>query len=149
MKISDADLNFLIPVFVFVVWYAMLALIALVGGWSALASFYAGDASDARWKSHFQTLRLSRYGVPSAYRNGITIGVAGDALLLSPFFTFRPGHPPLRIPFTDLSARQKKSFLINVVELTASQAPKIKISMSPRCAAKIAAASGGVFKIEA
>ena len=45
------------------------------------------------------------------YNNCLTIGVDTAGLYLSPLFFFRIGHPPLFIPWTEISLRGRRKIL--------------------------------------
>ncbi len=84
----------------FVAWWSFVCfLLGLVSGWRGLAARYRTELPappDQRsflggtvgWVNHRGTLQL---------------GVAEDGLDLRVLVLFRPGHPPLRIPWDDIT----------------------------------------------
>lgn len=147
MTVTDADLPYLIPIAAISVWWVAMYLASRIGGWSLLAEAYATEEDFDGAKAQFQSVSLTRFGVPANYNNLITIGADASTLRLSVFLLFRPFHPPLKIPFADLSAKRKKLLVFETVELTAAKAPPVRISITANRAVSIAAASGGTFRV--
>jgi len=50
-------------------------------------------------------------GFPVSYNNCVTIGVTDAGLYLAPFLLFRFLHPPLLIPWRDITGCQEGRFL--------------------------------------
>ncbi len=120
-------------------WAGMLTLLARLGGWAALAEIYgATDVFEGdRWR--FQTAQM-RGRVN--YGNVLTVGASARGLSLVPCLPFRIAHPPLFIPWTDVSVTVRKGFLLTFWELGFRRVPGIPFRISERLGRRIAAAAG-------
>ncbi len=97
------------------IWIAACMVIGQVGGWAALAQQFEfrEDFTGQRWRLQSARMRLwVRYG------NCLTVGANPDGLYVAILFLFRVGHPPLFIPWREVSIAKKGGFLlIRYVEL--------------------------------
>src|SRR5262245_27125558 len=88
-----------------VFWCCLLFVIGRVSGWSLLAQKYRADApfDGAHW--HFQRAQMK-------WRCNyvLTVGANATGLFLKPLFFFRPGHPPLFIPWSETQIEMKPLF---------------------------------------
>jgi hypothetical protein len=131
-------------------WTVALSLIARLSGWSALAERYEAVDPFEGPTRRFQTIAMSRFKlVPATYGNIVNIGADARGLHLSLFLPFRPFHPRLVVPWSDLHAAPKQFLLWARAELTAAGAPEIKIAIPGPAAAWLAERSGGRFVFEA
>lgn len=82
------------------VWIVISIALSFAGGWYALARrFRVGkefNGSSWRWQS-------AQMRWVAAYHNCITVGASSEGLYVAPFFPFRLAHPPLFIPWTEIS----------------------------------------------
>jgi len=119
----------LIPAF----WSGIIFLIAHVSGWSRLASEYGSlNPWDGRqWRFQSAQIGWSNYG------GCLTVGVNPLALYLSVLFPFRPGHPPLQIPWEDVSVSEGRSFFMRFVDLRFSRAASVRVRVPKALADKI------------
>jgi hypothetical protein len=78
------------------IWSSVCWLLAWIGGWQRLAHYYRcerspnGQAIGGFW---------AMLG-PVSYRGTLTLQAAPEGLYLSIMVLFRPGHPPLLIPWS-------------------------------------------------
>ena len=147
MTITDADLAYLIPIAAISMWWAVMFAVSRVSGWSLLAEAYATDEDFDGAKAQLQSLSFTRFGLPANYNNVVTVGADAAALRLSMFLFFRPFHPPLKIPFADITAEAKKMLVFEAVQLRAARVPQVRISMPKDRATWVAAASSGAFHL--
>lgn len=137
-------------VFFVMAWSVVLSLLARLSGWSALAEHYEAADSFEGPTRRFQTISMARYrSLPSNYGNIVNLGADARGLHLSLLLPFRPFHPPLVIPWSDLLAAPRQVLLWARVELTAARAPEVKIVIPGPTAAWLAEQSGGLFVFEA
>ena len=89
--------------------------ISAIGGWMTLAKKYrhCGEFKGEQWGSQSGDMRFI-----AGYRNGLNLGVNEKGLYLSTILPFRIAHPPLFIPWTEVSVEWKK---------TASSWPGVKL----------------------
>src|SRR5262249_25216809 len=71
---------------------------AQLGGWSALAAHYRTRAPFAGKRWRMQSITMHGW---VGYNGGVTVGANADGLYLA--MPMLVGHPPLFIPWTDLS----------------------------------------------
>ena len=76
------------------------------------------------------------------YGNILTVGANARGLYLAVFLLFRMAHPPLFIPWTDISVRLHKGRLTTYVELGFRRAPGVPFRVSERLGRLIAASAG-------
>lgn len=87
-----------------------------------------------------------RYG--TNYGGSVTVGVGRMGLHLSVIFLFRFGHPPLFIPWRDVTTIQEKKFFVRRSVFRFSQCPDVPFIISEKLASRIAEAKGdiGIFE---
>lgn len=98
-------------------------VVALLGGiwkcnarrWNRLAAVYRADCSEQNSldpeseQLSYQTLILTGGAVGwNSYKGITTVGVSRDGIMLRPHTLFSIFHPPLLIPFGDLSIKAKR-----------------------------------------
>jgi hypothetical protein len=135
-----------IPFFV-LLWCGILFLIAVFSGWVTLSrrfrltSVFTGPT----WEFRSAYMRwTSRCG------NCLSIGADTAGLKLSVFFLFRPGHPPLFVPWGEISVARRRDFLfIRRVKLLLGREEQIPFVISGGLADRIQAAAGSSWPIEA
>jgi hypothetical protein len=126
-------------------WVGISLLIARIGGWSTLATFYrlSGSFSGDCWR--FQS---GEFRWKMGYNNCLSIGSNESGLHLSVFYLLRLGHPDLFIPWADISVTaSKRGFLSIYTEFRFRQAPMIPFRVSERLAQRIAKAAGHSISI--
>lgn len=78
------------------------------------------------------------------YRHILAIGDSDEGLYLSVFFLFRFGHPPLFIPWADVTAVEQDNRLIGkTVKLSFSKAPVVPLEIVKKLAEDLKADAGG------
>lgn len=80
-------------------WSGVTWLMGIVSGWSRLASRYR---TDGRAEVTVLSAGSARIG-GAAYNNMLQVGIQPEGLRLSVWRIFRPGHPPLLIPWSDIT----------------------------------------------
>ena len=70
------------------------------------------------------------------YSSIIRMTAAADALYLSVLLPFRPGHPPLCIPWNEITFGKNKFLWKSYVVLTLGNAERIPLRISERMARK-------------
>lgn len=81
-------------------WIAASAVLSMGGGWFALGRRFrvAKDFAGASWRWQSAQMRWI-----ASYHNCITVGANPEGLYVAPFFPFRLAHPPLFIPWSEIS----------------------------------------------
>ena len=125
-----------------VMWAGILTLASRLGGWNALAGTYRLSGSfegDRRWFQSAQMRWRAGYGyclIAGADRRG---------LYLALFFPFRVAHPPLFIPWADISVSKHTAFRTSCLELRFRRAPGIPLRISERLGRRLAGSAGGAW----
>jgi hypothetical protein len=120
-------------------WIALSILIAQLSGWARLARHYRADAPLDGDRFHFQSAGM-RFG--TNYNGCLTIGVDRKGLYLAVWFLFRIGHPPLLVPWRDITMTERKRFFIQQVVFRFDRYPRIPFIISKRLTAKIVTEKG-------
>lgn len=123
-------------------WVAVVNIISLLGGWRSLGKSYRADRPFSGQRFWFQSAGLRTM---TSYNNVLTIGANEEGLYLSVFFLFRFGHPPLFIPWEDISGTPKRVLWMKTVKLQFQKCPSVPVSISKRLADKLERASGVQF----
>ncbi len=133
------------PIFFVGLWVFITFIISRVGGWSTLAEHYRTQQPFFGTMIRFQAAQF-RHG--TNYNGGLNFGANSDGLYLVPLAIFRSFHPPLLIPWSDISTRPVKIWRIfDMVELRLQRAPNIPIRIRTALAAKLIEASVGRFNV--
>jgi hypothetical protein len=104
-----------IPLFV-AVWFGSMHLIAAVGGWRDLARVYRAEMPmefARRWRFRGCTMRFGTH-----YNGCLTIGASAMGLHLSLWSVFRPGHPPLFIPWSDITTSVQRNLFLESIRFS-------------------------------
>jgi hypothetical protein len=126
------------PVVAVVGWILICFLISTISGWHALAEDFS-RRSDPLLPTctagpFFYTVYM-RYW--SHYSGIIRITAADDALYLSVFALFRPGHPPLAIPWREVQIATTKFAWQSYVLLSLGNRQQIPMRISERMASNL------------
>jgi hypothetical protein len=111
----------LFPVFFVGMWSFVLFLLANIGGWSRLARHYQTQTEFAGKKWHFKSGRMGL----TNYSACLTVGANNSGLYLAVFPLFRVGHPPLLIPWVDISTSKSKRFWFSYLDFKFTQTPTV------------------------
>ena len=116
------------PIFFILLWGGVSFIIANVGGWSRLAQFYETQSKFEGEKWH---MKSGRMGLAN-YNGCLTIGANHEGIYLAVFPLFRFGHPPLFIPWYDVTASEEKAFFMPALSLTFARMPSVKLRVFGR-----------------
>ena len=122
-------------------WIVFMNLFSVLDGWRNLAGVYRAERpfTGTRFRGHVRLRTGMRY-------NGIvTFGANRQGLYISIFFLFRFAHPPLFIPWEDISGTAKRVLWTNVVALQFEKCSFIPFWISRRLADKLCRAGGVQF----
>jgi hypothetical protein len=120
--------------------------ISHVGGWASLAERYrmTEPFSGRQWK--FQCGQM-RYW--TQYNNCLIVGADPRGLYLSILWPLRLAHPPLFVPWREISRTSKKFLWVQYVELRLGSESTIPFRISYTLAQKLKEAAGASWPIEA
>ena len=125
----------LFPVFFVAVWTFVCLMIGSVSGWMALAKRFTRQSEpygDTRTAGPWFYSVYMRFW--THYSSLVHITAADDALYLSVLFLFRIGHPPLRIPWSEIRCSRTKYFWRRYVVLTLGLQEQVPMRISERMA---------------
>jgi hypothetical protein len=127
-------------------WAIIFTLISHMGGWASLAEKYRCQETftGPRWSFEQGQMRWM-----VGYNHCLTIGADPRGLYLSILFPFRIAHPPLFIPWRDISHATKKFLWVTFLELRLGHEPVIPLRISAALGQKVKTAAGASWPPEA
>ena len=137
-------LQFLIIPAIVLWWAFVMNLVGLMSGWWTLARHYRARSSFEGARFHLCSGRVGW----SNYGNCLVIGVNADGLYLSVFFFFRPGHPPLFIPWSEIVATSAKGWIFRYLDLRFQQTPNLRFRISHALGLRIADAANRSWSVD-
>jgi hypothetical protein len=127
----------LLPAFL-VVWCGTCYLNSLIIGWSRMAERFASNAGPVGEMRSANAFPYTVYWRGWAHYSWIVrLTAASDGLYLSVIAPFRPGHPPLRIPWNEIVFGRARFLFRSYVELRLGNEEKIPLRISERMAGKL------------
>ena len=127
------------------IWILVAFLISRVGGWSRLAESYRTDQPFSGQLIRFQAAQLHR---STNYNGCLNFGGDPAGLYMAPMALFRAFHPPLLIPWEEITARPITLLKFwNFVELRFQRAPDVPVKIKQALAEKLVQASGRRLQI--
>jgi hypothetical protein len=136
----------LFPVLLVALWCVVTAAISHVGGWAILARQYrySSEFMGEKWRMQSGRMRWLM-----SYNNCLTLGGNETGLYLSVLSLFRFQHPPLLIPWPEISVSRQRRFFFNYVRLTLGREVKIPLLLRPTIAERLRRAAGSHWPVEA
>jgi hypothetical protein len=134
------NIGYVLPVFFVTLWVLVTYWVALVGGWRLLAKRFraTGPFSGQKWYMQSAAMRWL-----SHYNNALTVGADSNGLFVVPFILFRAWHPPLFVPWAEITAQTKTQLLFfTMVELRLGSFEQIPFTVRPVLAARLESAAG-------
>ncbi|MGH9561748.1 MAG: hypothetical protein ACRD3S_09865 [Terracidiphilus sp.] len=136
---GDSVAVFVITVLVLLAsWCTIPFLISLASGWLCLSKRFRrqsepyGETKTAG--PLFYTIYMRGW---IHYSGGVRLTAASDALYASVLFLLRVGHPPLRIPWSEIRFGQTTFFFRSYIVLKLGTEEKIPMRISRRMAGKL------------
>jgi hypothetical protein len=127
-------------------WLVIVFLIGQFSDWAALAGEFRSteNFTGSRW--HLQSGQFRWLG---SYNNCLTVGADPRGLYLSVFPLFRPGHPPLFIPWNEITVSRRKVLWIRQVRFLLGHGLQIPLTVREGLEQKIQGAAGSSWPREA
>lgn len=126
------SLFFVIPLAFLVVFPVIwCGVVWLVGrfGWHTLAAAYATDAPATGETFRFQSGRVGA----SSYSGVLTVSIEPDGLRLDVMALYRPGHPPVLIPWDEvLDITPRKGLFGTAYALTPAAPDAVTVTLPER-----------------
>jgi hypothetical protein len=95
-------------VFFVTLWTLVCFLIAAISGWQSLAKRYR---TEREFPAHRRGLQSAQMRMRAGYNNILTVGSDAEGIYLDVLILFRPGHPRLFIPWTEVQAEEPTRWL--------------------------------------
>jgi hypothetical protein len=118
----------------------LLNLIASVSGWRMLAQRFQAQQpfSGVQWKWQSAMMRYL-----AGYNNCLSVGADQAGLFLRTMWGLRTAHPPLFVPWNEISLGQASGWLAgNAVMLSLGRSEQIPFRVRASLAARLQAAAG-------
>lgn len=129
---------FSVPAYILIfiaLWICVCKLLSVFGGWQALSRDYRANSAFDGPKLWLKSVGIRRW---TNYNNCITLGVDKYGLYVSVLPIFRIGHPPLLIPWTDISTEAAaRRLLPDLVRFKFAKQPDVPMVFSKRLAERI------------
>lgn len=126
------------------VWLLVALILSRIGGWSTLAEAYRSEQPFLGSMYKFQSAQFRSI---ANYNGCLNLGANAEGLYMVPMALFRMFHPPLFIPWSEVTAKRVKMWrFFNFVELRFQRAPSIPVRIQSALADKLAQGSNGRFR---
>lgn len=126
----------LVAVAGFAVWWCLvLWVVGSLSGWRTLARHYRATGPFRGTVRHFRSAKIGW----ADYNGALALGTNPDGLHLAVFFPFRPGHPPLFVPWAEVAASPTKGWLLTYLDLRFERAPRVRVRLSAALGKQLAA----------
>jgi hypothetical protein len=127
-------------------WILVSFSISRASGWTKLAQIYAAQQPFSGTLIRFQAAQFRR---ATNYNGCLDFGSDMHGLYIVPMLIFRAFHPPLRIPWSEVTAQPIKVWRVfNFIELRFQRAPDCPVRIKPALAKRLVEASAGQFRSE-
>lgn len=127
------------------VWTGVSIVLSFAGGWFELARRFRGskdfDGSSWRWQS-------AQMRWVAAYHNCITVGASQEGLYVAPFFPFRLAHPPLFIPWNEITYSKSTILFAPMTCFQLGREQQIPFWVPEKLGQKLQQAAGNAWPVE-
>lgn len=134
------------PIYFLGLWLLVALAISFTGGWFTLSKLFRirSPFDGTKWSYQSGQMRWI-----AGYRNCLTVGSSQDGLYLSTMFLFRFMHPPLLIPWPEITVRRKRLwFLGESVTLGLGRDAQIPLTVRAELAQKLRNSAGAYWPVE-
>lgn len=129
----------------FLIWLLVSFVVSFIGGWFSLARRFRSQAPfvGSKWRGQSGMMRGLGH-----YRNCLVIGANPTGLYLAVFLPFRVAHPPLLIPWSEVTLSRGRIFFVNIVRFQLGREQPIPLSIRESLAGKLREAAGNAWPVE-
>jgi len=137
---------FIFPVYLLALWLLVSAVISFIGGWTTLAKRFRlrKPFVGQRWTGQSGQMRWI-----AGYGNCLTLGCSPDGLYLATMPLFRFRHPPLLVPWNEVSIAQRRILFFRFVRFSLGHELDIPLYLRWKLADKLRRAAGNRWPTEA
>jgi hypothetical protein len=142
---SSPYFSLLFPIFFISIWVVISVSISYVGGWHSLAQQFRNDGPvyGERYRWQAAGMRWT-----ARYNGCLTISADIHGLHLATNILFRIAHPPLSIPWTQITLVRRRIFFFRVVEFRLGRQQNIPFTIFESLANKLKPAAGTSWPTE-
>lgn len=126
-------------------WLAVFLAASRLSGWRALAAVYPSSGAALGERYRMRSARVGR----CPYNGAITFGAGPAGLSMSMPWPFRFEHPPVFLPWSELTVASGRIGPFEVVRFVPEQRPGSAIAVPRRLGEKLVAASAGAARASA
>jgi hypothetical protein len=126
-------------------WCFVVYLISIMSGWRTLSHRFQAQQPFMGQKWTWQSAGMRR---GARYNNCLTLGSDSMGLFLDVMRLFRPGHPPLFIPWTEITVRHQPWAPGEMVEIKLGRAEQIAFRVPGWMASRLQAMAGSYWQID-
>jgi|SRR6266568_2862029 len=136
---------FILPAYFLAIWLLVSAVISFIGGWTTLGKRFrlSKPFVGQRWTGQSGQMRWI-----AGYGRCLTIGCSPEGLYLSTMPLFRFRHPPLLVPWTEISIAQQRILFFRFVRFRLGQELGIPLYLRWKLADKLRRAAADRWPIE-
>jgi hypothetical protein len=133
------------PVYFLFLWLLVAAVVSFIGGWFSLAKVYRTRVpfNGPKWRMQSGRMRWL-----ANYNNVLTMGASQQGLYLASMFLFRFMHPPLLVPWSEITVRRSTGWVFEYVTLTMGHDLAIPLRIREKLAAQLREAAGNCWPVE-
>jgi hypothetical protein len=137
---------FIAPAYFLAIWLLVSAVIAFIGGWATLAKRFRLNTPfvGQRWTRQSGQMRWI-----AGYGNCLTVGCSSEGLYLAMMPLFRFRHPPLLVPWNEVSVARRRILFFRLVRFSLGPELGIPLYLRWKLAEKIKQTAGDRWPIEA
>jgi hypothetical protein len=126
-------------------WLVVGAAVSLIGGWHSLAKRYRTQEAFTGAERRMQSARMRWL---TNYNGILTLGVNREGFYLATVFLFRFMHPPMLIPWSEISMRTERGWIFEYVVFTMGRELTIPVRIRAKLAANLREAAGSYWPVE-
>jgi hypothetical protein len=127
-------------------WLLAAAFVSRLSGWHDLAGRFALQGEFPSEQFRFKSARM-KHGMN--YNNCLTIGASAVGFSIATPWLFRSSHPPLFIPWTEISCVHTKILWWPMVQLQLGRENPVPFTVRESLAEQISKAAGASWPAEA
>jgi len=141
----QSALWFIFPAYFAALWLLVSAVISFIGGWTKLAGVFRSGKPfiGQQWTGQSGQMRWI-----AGYGNCLTVGCNPEGLYLATMALFRFRHPPLLVPWSEISISQRKILFFRFVRFSLGHELHIPLYLRWKLADKLRRAAGDRWPIE-
>jgi len=138
--INDHPLFFaaLIVLAIALFWSFVVRMVSLASGWRLLGRRFRTEQPfmGAKWNWQSAAMRFTRYN------NCLTVGADPMGIFLRTMFMFRPGHPALFVPWTEIGVSSRSTIFGQYPQLRLGSSEQIPLTINATLASRLKSAAG-------